>query len=171
MKKKTFTVAACVIATAYWIFESSMHYYLFGEPQFVLIPSDFNEIWMRFVIVMIIVLFGIFADSFINNITKTVAFKEKQLEIARVYNGMIIASLHVVSNLLNQMELFKLEALKSKDFDRDIIRLYDNAINEASNLIDTLSRLEEATQNNDGSYVDPYRTSNSSGNSDSSDEK
>ena len=167
MKKKIFTMAAFVMAFIFWNFDSSVHYFLYKEPEFELVPSDFNELWMRSVIVLLIMLFGIFADFFTNNIM----FKEKQLEVARIYNGMIEVSLHILSNLLNQMELFKLEALKSKDFDRDVIKYYDNAIKEASNLIDTLSRLGDATENNDGTYVDPHKISDLSINSAAADEK
>jgi site-specific DNA-adenine methylase len=61
---------------------------------------------------------------------------------------MIYASRGILNNLLNQMQLFKLEALKSNDFDRDVINLYDNAIKEASELIDTLTRVEALSKEN-----------------------
>jgi len=136
MKNKTFTIIAFVMAFIYWFVEGTIHYLIYKEPYFEYIPSDFHELWMRIVIVFLIVLFGIFADSFIRKIV------HKQLEVAHTYSSMIYASRHILNNLLNQMQLFKLEALKTKDFDRDIIKLYDNSIKEASDLIDTLSKIE-----------------------------
>ena len=107
-----------------------------------MIPEDFNELWMRTVIVLLIMLFGIFSDYFINKIM----LKEKQLEVVYVYNAMIYASYHILNNLLNQMRLFKMEALRSKDFDRDVIALYDNTIKEASDLMDALSKVKDASE-------------------------
>ena len=62
-------------------------------------------------------------------------------------DGVFISSRNI-SNLLNQMQLFKIEALKSDDFDRDVINLYDNAIKETSELIDTLTRVEALSEEN-----------------------
>jgi hypothetical protein len=141
MKKKIFTIIAFALALIFWFFDSSVHYFLYKEPQFELIPAEFNELWMRTIIVLLVIFFGIFADYFTNSIM----YREKQLEVVHVYNGVLNTSGHVLNNLLNQMQLFKLEALKSKDFDREVIKYYDNAIKEASNLIDTLSRVEDIT--------------------------
>ena len=136
MKNKIFTIAGFVLASIFWLFESSVHYLIFEESQFEFIPGELNELWMRIVIVLLIMIFGILADFFIDRIV------HKQLEVAHTYSSMIYASRHILNNLLNQMQLFKLEALKTKDFDRDIIKLYDNSIKEASDLIDTLSKIE-----------------------------
>lgn len=153
MKSKMFTIAAIMMSSVFWFFDSSVHYFLYDEPEFHFIPADFNELWMRTVIVSLILAFGIFADHLTNNIL----LKEKQLEVARIYNGMIDASLHVLVNLLNQMQLFKVEAQKSKDFDRDVIKFYDNAIQEASNLVDTLSKLHDVTKASIGTTLDPKK--------------
>jgi len=80
MKKKLFTIAAFVMALIFWFFDSSIHHLLYKEPQFQLIPADFNELLMRVVIVLLIMLFGIFADYFTNKIM----FKEKQLEVVYI---------------------------------------------------------------------------------------
>ena len=137
-----FTIAACVTALIFWFFDSTVHYFIYKEQQYELIPEDFNELWMRSVIVLLIMLFGLFADYFTNKIM----FKQKQLEVANVYSLMINASLNVLNNLINQMRIFEMEALKSKDFDRDVINLYDNAIKEATYLIDALSKVEDITE-------------------------
>ena len=56
----------------------------------------------------------------------------------------------------------QLEALKSKDFDRKILKYYDNAIKEASDLIDTLSRVEDMTGGDLAASADLHNVSNSS---------
>lgn len=165
MKKKMFTIAACVTALVFWFFDSTVHHFLYKEPEFEFIPNDYNELWMRMVIVLLIMLFGVFSDYFINRIM----FKEKQLEVAYVYNAMIYASYHILNNLINQMRLFKMEALKSKDFDRDVINLYDNAIKEASDLMDTLSKVKDVSEESVYAPVSAKNQSSTTGNSNPAD--
>lgn len=161
MKKKLFTIAAFLMAVVFWFFDSFIHHFLYKEPDFHIIPEDFNELWMRTVIVLLIMLFGIFSDYFINKIM----FKEKQLEVVYVYNAMIYSSHHILNNLLNQMRLFKMEALRSKDFDRDVIALYDNTIKEASDLMDALSKVKDASEESIYAPVSVKNQSSTIGNS------
>ena len=142
MKKKMFTIAAFVTALVFWFFDSFVHYYLYKEPEFHVIPADINELWMRAFIVLLIMLFGVFSDYFTNKIM----FKEKQLEVVYVYNAMIYASHHILNNLLNQMRLFKMEALRTKEFDRNVLNLYDNAISEATDLMEALSKVKDVPE-------------------------
>jgi membrane-associated HD superfamily phosphohydrolase len=165
MKKKMFTIAAFLTALVFWFFDSFIHHFLYKEPEFHIIPDDFNELWMRAVIVILIMLFGIFSDYFINRIM----FKEKQLEVVYVYSAMIYASHHILNNLLNQMRLFKMEAQRSKDFDRDVIALYDNAIKEASDLMDTLTKVKDASEESIYTPVSVKDLSSTAGNSNPAD--
>jgi len=145
---RIFTIASSVVAIIFWFFESAMHYFVHEEPQFEIIPSASNELWMRIVIVFLITLFGILSDSLTNKII------HKQMEVARTYNSMLHVSQHIMNNLINQMELFKLEALKQEGFDQDVLKLYDNAINEASDLIETLSKVEDISEGHIWESVD-----------------
>ena len=145
MKKSVFSIAGLTLALVFWFFDSSVHYLLYDESEFEVIPSDFNELWMRLVIVIMITLFGIFADYFTNKIM----FKQKQLEVAHIYGSLIHTSRDILDNLLLQMHLFKNEASKSQDFDREIIKYYDNAIAQLSDLVITLSKVERALKEAD----------------------
>ena len=151
----------------FWFFDAAIHHFIYEEPQFEFLPDDFNELWMRVVIILLIILLGIYADS----ITRKLLIKEKQLEAARIYTSMIRASQHILNNLLNQMQLFKLEALKSNDFDREIIKLYDNAIDEAGYLIKSLSEVKNITDDNIWDSVGPKKIVNSSNKTNSADAK
>ena len=140
MKKKIFTIAALQMSLFFWAIESAIHFFVFNEPRFEIIPGEMNELWMRIVIVFLIMILGVFADAVI------VRIRRRQLEVAHTYGSMIQTSRHILINIINQMQLFKLEAQKSKDFDQDVIRYYDSAIKEASDLVDTLSKVREATE-------------------------
>jgi hypothetical protein len=153
MKKRKYTIITSIIALVFWFFDTSVHYFIYNEPQFEFVPGDFNELWMRTVIVLLTLFFGIYADYSM----KKLLIKEKQLEATRIYSSMIYASQHILNNLLNQMLLFKIEALKNKDFDRNIINLYDNAIAEATELIQRLSQVEHITHENILASVDPAK--------------
>ena len=144
MKKKTFTILSLFIATVFWLIESVIHYYIFGESEFEFIPQDFNELWMRVVIVLLIFFFGVFSDFY----SRKLILEEKQSEAMEIYNSMLNAAHHILNNMLNQMQLVRIEALKSKDFDQDIIKLYDDGFEEALELIKKLSSIEEITTKN-----------------------
>jgi hypothetical protein len=151
IRTRAFTIASIMIAAVFWSFDSALHYIIYNEAHFKIIPDDFNELWMRLVIVCLIVLFGIYADA----VTKKRMIQEKQLAALKTYNSMIYATHHILNNLLNQMQLFRITALRSSDFDRDIIRLYDNAIDEAKDLVGRLSRIENITEEDILASVDP----------------
>jgi hypothetical protein len=73
---------------------------------------------------------------------QTLREKEKQ----EIYLSMTQAAHHILNNLLNQLQLFKLEAEKSQDFDKEILQLFDGVANEASGLIHQLSNVSQLTK-------------------------
>lgn len=140
VSKRLFTIIAFFVAFTFWLLEATIHYYVFDEPAFEFIPTEINELWMRIVIVLLTMSFGLFADAVTDRI------RLRQLEMARTYSAVIHVSHHILNNLINQMQLFKIEALRSETFDRDVIDLYDNAINEALDLINTLSKVKDVPE-------------------------
>src|SRR5210317_669694 len=105
-KNRILTASAVLLATGFWFFDSFVHYFAYGEPEFEIVPGEFNELWMRTLIIALIVSFGVFADYFTNNISS----RDKLLELTRVYNDLLHANLDVLNSQIGQMKLFKLEA-------------------------------------------------------------
>ena len=138
MKKRMFTVAAFQMALFFWVIESAIHFFVFEEAQFEFIPSEMNELWMRVVIVFLIMLLGVFADALIDRMV------HKQMEVAHTYNSLIQAGNQTLENLVHQMQLFKAEAQRSADFDQDVLKYYDNSIDQASDLIDRFTNVDKA---------------------------
>lgn len=128
-----------------------MHHIVFNEAEIHFIPNDANELWMRMAIVLMIIHFGIGADFF----SKKLARKEKEIEAMHIYKSMIHATHHILNNLLHQLQLFKIEASNSKDFNQDILKYYDSSINEATDLINRLSSIEKITGKDIWASVDP----------------
>lgn len=151
MKQKKYTILSLSVAILFWFTDTFIHYFIYGEPDLEFIPEDFNELWMRTFIIVLMIAFGIYIDRSIHKLLN----KEKQLEATRIYKSMVFATHHILNNLLNQMQLVKLEASNSKDFDPQIIKLYDETINEAQNLIHKLSDVENITDKNIFASVDP----------------
>lgn len=151
MKKYLFTILAIILAVVFWYFESSVHYLVYGEPEFEILPQDFDELWMRTTIVALIMLFGVYADYS----SARLVDKEKQVEALKIYNSMMMATHHILNNLVNQLQLFKIEAMRCGDFDADILKHYDVVIHEAGDLIKKLSHIEHVTGANIWASVDP----------------
>jgi len=151
MEKIKYTISAIVVALLFWFFDASVHYFIYDEPHFEIIPSNFNELWMRIAIVLLLLVIGVYADI----TTRRLVIRERQLEAVRIYTSMVQASRHILNNLLNQMQLIKMEAMRSKDFDQEVIKYYDQAFDEANKLIKKLSEIEHITDENIWDSVAP----------------
>ncbi len=165
MKNRMFSLIAFVVASIIWMAESAVHFFIHDEPHFEFIPADLNELWMRVVIILLIIAFGIFADSFSRKLVATAHQEEaieKQEEAIKVYRSTMDATHHILNNLLNQIQLLKMTALETENFDQEAIELFDQSIDEASNLIDRLSHVENVTAENIWASVDPQQIANPS---------
>jgi hypothetical protein len=69
-----------IVASFYWLVETGLHAFVFEKTDIIsqLIPRNINELWMRSVTTLIIVLFGIFAH-----------FKTNKLRICHA-RGMLV---------------------------------------------------------------------------------
>ena len=141
-KKHLFAAISISIALLFWFFDSIIHYFGYGESAFEVLPSDLNELWMRCVIVVLIVAFGVFADRRIG------------LEKVDVYLAMLGATNHILRNHLQSMLMFRAEAKNSKDFDKDVLKLYDQMIDETVARIRNLENIQEPNKAN---IEDRYR--------------
>lgn len=80
IKKHKFSFIGLSIAALFWFIDSCIHYYLYGEPGFEIIPSDLNELWMRSAIIFLIVGFGIYVDITFNRVHE-LQNKQYQLQL------------------------------------------------------------------------------------------
>ncbi|MEW6067172.1 MAG: diguanylate cyclase [Nitrospirota bacterium] len=81
---------AFVMAIIYWISESLMHVFVFLEGDLLqqIFRPEIHEAWMRFVGVIIIIMFGIFAQSMINRQRQT----QRAIEDLNEKNQLILES-------------------------------------------------------------------------------
>lgn len=89
-----FKLSALIIAIFYWFLDSSIHYFLYGEWEFEVIPSDFNELWMRTAIFVLISGYGFFVDYSFRKMRKLQEEQRKtqdELEnaLTKILNGFM----------------------------------------------------------------------------------
>jgi len=97
---------------------------------------------MRCVIVVLIVAFGVFADRRIG------------FEKVDVYRAMLGATNHILRNHLQSMLLFRDEAENCKDYDKYVLELYDQVVDETVEQIRNLDNIQEPNKAN---IEDRYR--------------
>jgi len=149
MNTRNYTFKAIILSAMYWLLDSMVHKLIFSENEFEFIPTDANELWMRIIIIVLLIAFGIYADK------TTKAMLKKEHEKRVVFNATISSTQHILNNLLNQMQYFKLMADESKAFDSKIQAQYDNTMLEGKELVDKLSAVEELTEANIKASVEP----------------
>ena len=141
MKNKHFFLKAAIpFALSYWLLDSFAHYFIYGELEFEIIPTDLDELWMRLLIFLLLIIFGIFADYHTNKIFL------KNIEKNDVYKTMLNATNHILNNFLQKMMLFRDVANKSKDFDKEIIETYDKVISDTVKQIKNLEDIKNPSK-------------------------
>lgn len=77
--------------------------------------------------------------------------KEKEA----IYLATIHGAQHILNNLLNQLQYIRLEVENHEDFNREVIAVYDDIVDEASSLITKLSSVSELSESNIKKSVAP----------------
>jgi hypothetical protein len=61
-EKPRYLLLGLTVAIVYWLFDSSVHYLAFHDDGFELIPGEVNELWMRSLVVVLVVAFGLYTE-------------------------------------------------------------------------------------------------------------
>lgn len=81
--KHYFLEIAIPLILLYWVIESAIHYFWYHELEFEIIPSDSNELWMRFTFVILLPLFALHADFISSKRNKNIELKNRSENISR----------------------------------------------------------------------------------------
>lgn len=68
--------------------------------------------------------------------------KSLKIEKYKIFRAMLNSLHHIINNFLNQAQIVKLEAEKSRDFNKEILDIYENIIDEASELTKALESVD-----------------------------
>jgi len=125
-KNRKFTLAAFLTAGVFWVIDSSIHYFIYKEPSFEIIPSEANELWMRVIIVGIVILIGGLTDKYRFKAQSVQKDYEKILGHKRRLEDIDSE----ISNLLTSQNMFRISSMEKSVVDEDMNTLYDKAIDE-----------------------------------------
>ena len=93
------TIIATIDAALLWMAESFVHRLVFAEESFEIIPSNLNELWMRALIVVLMVCFGVFGDAWSRRLVA------KEDEKRQIFIATVSSTQHILNNLLNQIHV------------------------------------------------------------------
>ena len=148
MRQRRFTIFGISLAVLYWFAESVIHRYVYSEDFFEFVPSDFNEFWMRVVIIALIVGFGIFADN------RAKKIRRKEQEKRDVYLATVRSTQHILNNLLNQLQLLFFDLDERHELNSETRKLLKRSIKEGKEQVE---RLSSVTDLNSESIQDSVR--------------
>lgn len=146
--KHQFLIIATSLAIILWLSDSLIHYYIFDE-RLELSPDEINELWMRTTITVLLVMFGRYVD-YHNGI---IAAHER--EKLKIYQATIHSTQHILNNLLNQMQLFRMELENPGTFKDEIKDSFEECFAEGKELVQRLSSVNELTAEDILKSVDP----------------
>ncbi|NER13603.1 hypothetical protein GWK08_09155 [Leptobacterium flavescens] len=85
---------------------------------------------------VLILVFFVFLN--LMSLQKKNSFAEKR----KIYLSMLYASNHILRNLLNQIQIIRIEAGEDLNFDRETLKMFDESVEEAELLISRLSEVK-----------------------------
>ena len=95
MKHRKITVCVVILSLIFWLADSAIHRFIYAEEAFELIPTDIDELGMRILIIVLLIIVGLVGDSRANKVD---ALEREKREI---YVATVSSTQHVMNNLLN----------------------------------------------------------------------
>jgi hypothetical protein len=137
MRHGKLATLAVILSLVFWMADSYIHRFIYSEEAYELIPSDFNELWMRALIVVLIVSFGLIADDLTTKID--VARRDKH----KIFGITVRYAEDQLNNLAYLVELALPESDKTHDLDHECRKILEQSIKENKDQIDRLLSLTE----------------------------
>ena len=128
---------ALAVATLYWIAESMVHRFVFEEEAFELIPLNFNELWMRVLIVVLMICFGVFGDAWSRRLVA------KEDEKRQIFIATVSSTQHILNNLLNQIQVIFLKMDDEYRIDAETRGMLKQSLKDAQVQVQKLSAVTE----------------------------
>ena len=140
MRHGKLTTLAVILSLVFWMTDSIVHRFIYSEEAYELIPSDFNELWMRALIVVLIVGFGLIADDLTTKID--VARRDKH----KIFGITVRYAEYELNNLAYLLELAFPESDRTHDLDHECRKNLEQSIKENKDRINRLISLAELSE-------------------------
>ena len=137
MKNRRMIILAIIVAALYWTAESIIHRFVFDEEMFELLPSNFNELWMRVIIVVLMICFGIFGDAWSRRLVA------KEDEKRQIFIATVSSTQHILNNLLNQIHVVFLKMDDEYRVDAETRDMLKQSLRDAQAQVQKLSSVRE----------------------------
>ena len=137
MKNRSMTIIAIMVATLYWGVESVVHRFVFAEETFELVPSNINELWMRVMIVVLMICFGIFGDAWSRRLVA------KEDEKRKIFIATVSSTQHILNNLLNQIQVVFLKMDDEYRVDAETRNMLKQSLRDAQTQVQKLSAVAD----------------------------
>jgi hypothetical protein len=131
-----------ILSVVFWLADSLIHKFIYAEEVFELVPTDFDELWMRTLIIVLLIGIGLVGD---NRADKIAAAEREKREI---FVATASSTQHVLNNLLNQLQLVFFKADEAHELGDETRELLEHSIKEAKEQVARLSsvtKLDEET--------------------------
>jgi hypothetical protein len=134
------TIMALAVAALYWMAESMVHRFVFAEETFELLPSNINELWMRVMIVVLMICFGVFGDAWSRRLVA------KEDEKRQIFIATVSSTQHILNNLLNQIQVVFLKMDDEYRVDAETRDMLKQSLRDAQVQVQKLSAVAELNE-------------------------
>jgi len=138
LERQLFLIISIISAAIFWCGESLMHFAVldYGQP-FELIPSDFNELWMRAFISALVIIFGLYVQRQVN---KNLDVKEAKMRTLKATMNTVHDR---VGNALSGIKMVLGNGKKNNLVDEEIYHQVIAVIDETFDDLQKFSNIEE----------------------------
>jgi len=149
--KNMIFVTSIIVALIWWIVESIAHYTIFDVgAALTFFPGDANELWMRSIITVLIIVMGAFLQRAVNNL---IQLNEQKLEIEKHAHELDAQKLDtlkttmrtvqdIVGNAMNHLMYCRVKAEESSELSNEILEDLDKIIFDTTDKLNRLASVK-----------------------------
>jgi len=140
-ERQLFLIISLISAAIFWCGESLMHFAVLdqGKP-FELIPSDFNELWMRAFISTLVAIFGLYVQRQVN---KRQDVKEEKMRTLKATMNTVHDR---VGNALSGIKMILVDGANNNRVDEETYRRVTAVIDETFEDLRKFSNIEKINE-------------------------
>ncbi|MDH5180561.1 MAG: hypothetical protein OEZ39_06025 [Gammaproteobacteria bacterium] len=148
-----FLILGILLAVIFWMTDTLVHHIFFDE-KLELIPNTINELWMRTTIIVLLIIFGAYVDHH-----NRILLSQEQ-EKLQIYKATVHSTQHILNNLLNQMQLIRLEMENPGQYKEELKKTFESCFKEGKSLVERLSTVNALTPEEIIRSVNPEHMAN-----------